>query len=149
MCNEIAEKQITASCSVVRAVLPLPIAILWVSRIVKVTYPVCKRHFLKSWFAAGLSERNLFFLGLGVLSVVFLLASIGYLYRLITTEQPEPFGTFGVVTLGFTVSYWGLYFWARRNTPIKISITPKNTLTFEFTNEAFAKEFRAANHTTS
>ena len=149
MCNEEATKTITASCSVVRGALPVPLAILWVSRIVRVTYPVCKKHHFKGWLAAGLSERNVFWLALGFFSILFLLAPIGYIYRLFTTGEHEEFGSFGIVTVGFTIVYWYLYFWAKRNTPIKITNATKDTTTFEFVNDEFAKKFRTLNSSAS
>lgn len=91
----------------------------------------------------------MFFLALGVLSGFFMLAPIGYVYRFVTTGQPEEFGMFGVVTTGFTTIYWGLYFWAKKNTPIKIVDSGKELTTFHFANAEFANEFRAINSNAS
>jgi hypothetical protein len=148
MCNDIAEKQVTASCSVLRGALPIPFfGILLSSR--RITYPVCKRHRLRAWFAAGLSERNLFYLGLGFLSIYCLIFTVGKVFDLIVTGTHHEFWGFDIFAVAFAACYWFLYFWAKKNTPIRIAGFKDGTLQFEFNNQQFANDFQVMNSNAS
>ena len=150
MCNEIAEKQVTASCSVLRGAFPIPfLGILLSSRVLRITYPVCKRHRLRAWFAAGLSERNLFYLGLGFLSIYCLLFTVRKVFDLIVTDTHPEFSGFDIFAVAFAAFYWFLYFWAKKNTPIRIAGIKDGTLQFEFNNHQFAEDFQAINSNVS
>jgi hypothetical protein len=118
---------------------------VWFSRITRITYPVCKKHHLKGWFAAGLAERNLFFLGLGVISVFCLLGIFGYINRALESSFSEQFNGWAVFCFVFPSIYWALFFWAKSAAPVRIRDAKTGEVSLEFSNEGFAREFKALN----
>jgi hypothetical protein len=129
----------------VRGAVPLPFALVWLARVTRITYPVCKKHRLKGWFAAGLSERNLFFLGLGVISVLCLVGILGYINRALDSSFSEQFNGWIVFCLVFPSIYWGLFFWAKSAAPVRIRDVKAGEVSLDFSNEEFAREFKAIN----
>jgi hypothetical protein len=142
VCCNAANKKLTASCSVVSGGIPVPFGMVVFSKIIKISYPICANHKLKAWFASGLSERNMFWLGLGFLSIFFIFTTF---MRLLSKGLLEGFRVWDAAILIFSISYWMIYFWAKNNTPVKILNANNNQATLFFINHEYLKEFSEAN----
>jgi len=132
MCGADADKTITTNFSVS-------------GDATRITYPICEKHHIKCRFAAALSKGNMFYLGLGVISIFCLLGYIGFINQVINESSIGQFNGWRFFFFGFPIVYWGLFFWARLNTPVRIRDAKKGEIALEFLNAEFAHEFKAAN----
>lgn len=144
-CSENPGKQLTVSCSVVTGGAPIPFGMLIFSKIFKISYPICARHKLKSWLASGLAERNLFWLGLGFLSIIFLMPVVLWIYFTVFEGLREEFGQFKLWCTILGISYWSIYLWAKANTPIKILTATDSKVSLLFANLDYADSFSKLN----
>ncbi|QDQ25558.1 hypothetical protein FNU76_03875 [Chitinimonas arctica] len=145
-CNGSATRVLTVDSKETKAVVPFGAGVVTIGKVTRIRYPVCNRHFLSGWFASGLSQRSLFYLMLGVLSMFTALAASLAIYRitgnLLHGKETEDF-PYGSVT--YTTLYWGLFFWARSATPVRFAGKTYFGTTFQFNNDEYADSFAKAN----
>ncbi len=144
-CGSEASAEITTKSKAVQKVGYFILFLLTTSRIIKITYPVCKAHKLMAYVSAKLSQRNGLNLTLGVLSVFAMLGPMGDIYRLVNgSPQPEVHLGWRLFMYGFPVLYWFLFFWGKSKAPVVIEDL-KGKVSFHFKNKLYGEEFESIN----
>lgn len=118
------------------------------SKVTQVRHPVCDRHYWRTWIASGLSQRSLVTLGLGVIAVCLLLQATLQIASLGSADGHAAFKGLGwssVLGLAYGLLFWFLYFWAKRNTPVKIAGASREGLLIRITNDGYAQRFSELN----
>ena len=140
-CGKVATHEIDAECSVVTKVGYFVLFATTTHRVVTISYPVCAKHRLIGAIAAKLSQRNLLNLGLGVFAVFFLFGICAALYAAFVTDKKIQITGFFSFPIIYILTYFGLYFWAKYNTPVKINNATDQEIELSFSNDLYGKEF--------
>jgi len=144
-CGGKATDQLETKCSVVTK---LGYSILFATtthQITSISYPVCHKHKIIGTIAAKLSQRNLFNLGLGVMACFFLYGIGVALFQNFIAGETSVNRDFLIFEILYVFVYVSFYFWAKKNTPVKINNATENELELSFNNDAYRKEFIALN----
>lgn len=144
-CGEEPTATATARCVVGKGVIPLPGFVMVRSNVLAVRYPVCKKHKLSAAIFGRLSQRNMFNLALGVLSVVLLLGFAAGLYRKVAGLPERPDAMPLVYGALLPAAYWIAFYLAKKHTPVKVADFKEAGVSFEFSNEQYAEEFQRKN----
>ncbi len=151
-CGEKATNVLESKCSVVAKVRYFVFFASTTHQVTKISYPVCHKHKLIGTIASKLSQRNLLNLGLGIMACIFLygiaVAIIAVLFQYITKDETaigigKGFLLFEAM---YVLVYFGLYCWAKYNTPVKINNATENEIELSFNNDAYKREFMALNN---
>lgn len=148
-CGGVATKQLPIQTANLVGAVNLGVVLAINSSVVTVYHPICKKHFFVGWLASGLSQKSMFYLGLGLFATFFAIFVPVMIYGMLTGKVDRTFGGFEIFSIVFPVVYWGLYFWAKRNTAVKFTRATATELQFAFNNDAYANEFASANGGTS
>ena len=141
-CNSESSEFIEAKSTALKKVGYFVFFLIKTSRVIKLRFPVCKKHKYKAAIASKISQRSQLNLILGVLSVFAALGPLGDIYRTINgTVQPDIGIRWGIFMYGFPAVYWALFFWAKNNSPILIEDTKKDEINLHFKNDDFGKSF--------
>jgi hypothetical protein len=144
-CCGSADATVTAKCQVAKSVIPLPGFAVVNSRVLRVSYPVCKKHKITALILGKLSQRNLLNLALGVVSVFLLIKLFTRCYQYINGIPIDP----DSVPIGYFIVlpalYWGAFYVAKKFTPVKISDFRNDGITFEFGNNEYLELFKSKN----
>jgi len=144
-CGEKATAEIESKCSVVKKVGYFVLFATTTHQVTSIRYPVCQKHKMIGAIACKLSQRNLFNLGMGVMTCFFMFGIGVTLFQFITeggTLVGDDFLFFETI---YVLIYFGLYFWAKKNTPVKINNATENEIELSFNNDTYEKEFIALN----
>ena len=114
-------------------------------QVVGIRYPVCHKHKMIGSIAGKLSQRNLFNLGMGVMGCLFLYGIGVALFQFITEGKTLVGNDFLYFETLYVLIYFGLFFWARKNTPVKINNAKENEIELSFNNDIYGREFITIN----
>jgi len=140
-CGKPATHEISSKCSVVTKVGYFVLFATTTHRVVRITYPVCAKHRLIGPIAAKLSQRNLINLGLGVIACFFIYGICVALYQSIVLGKITVSTEFLIFEIIYILTYFGLYYWSKNNTPVKINNATENEIELQFSNDQYSKEF--------
>ena len=144
-CGGPASTSAKARCTVTTGSALPGVFVYWKKRIVTVAYPICKNHAGSAAVFGRISRRSLFNLGLGYLSVMWLLMLLGYVLLSLSENEPERLRAIPVLAWAPPLAYWIVFFVAKRFTPVKLTdVTPEHA-TFRFSNGEYAKAFQSIN----
>ena len=144
-CGEKATDEIKSKCSVVTKVGYFVLFATTTHQVTRISYPVCHKHKIIGTIASKLSQRNLFNLGMGVMACFFLYGIGAALFQFITTGKTLVGKEFLLFEAMYVLIYFGLYFWAKKNTPVKINNATENEIELSFNNDTYGREFIALN----
>ena len=102
---------------------------------------MCAKHRLIGPIAAKLSQRNLINLGLGVIACFFIYGICVALYQSIVLGKITVSTEFLIFEIIYILTYFGLYYWSKNNTPVKINNATENEIELQFSNDQYSKEF--------
>jgi len=114
-------------------------------QVTRINYPVCHTHKIIGTIAGKLSQRNLLNLSMGVMAFFFLYGIGVALFQYITAGKSLVGKDFLLFEFMYILVYFGLYFWAKKNTPVKINNTTENEIELSFNNDTYGREFIALN----
>jgi hypothetical protein len=140
-CGKAATHEIGSECSVVTKVGYFVLFFRTTHRVVSISYPVCAKHRLIGAIAAKLSERNLINLGLGVMACFFICGICVALYQSIILGEISVSTGFLMFGIMYNLTYFGLYYWSKHNTPVKINNVTEDEIELSFSNDQYSKEF--------
>ena len=140
-CGKAATHEISSDCSVVTKVGYFVLFATTTHRVVTISYPVCAKHRLIGAIAAKLSQRNLLNLGLGVFAVFFLFGIWFGLFDPFVKGGKVVLTDFLIFEIIYCFTYFGLYFWSKYNTPVKINNATEQEIELSFSNDLYGKEF--------
>jgi hypothetical protein len=144
-CGEKAAAEIESKCSVVTKVGYFVLFATTTHQVTGIKYPVCHKHKIIGSIASKLSQRNLFNLGMGVLGCFFLYGIGVALFQFITEGKTLGGNNFLFIETMYVLMYFGLFFWAKKNTPVKINNATENEIELSFNNDTYGREFIAIN----
>jgi hypothetical protein len=144
-CGGKVTDEIKSQCSVVTKVGYFVLFATTTRRITSISYPVCHKHKIIGTIASKLSQRNLFNLGMGVMACFFLYGIGVALVQFITAGKTLVGKGFLLFEAMYILIYFGLYYWAKKNTPVKINNATENEIVLSFNNETYGREFIALN----
>jgi len=144
-CNANADGTVKATSSAVKKARYFILFLQTTSRVIELDVPVCRSHRIKAAIASWLSKRSMLSLGLGVLSVFVVFGPIGEVVRFLNgAEQLDTSPGWRAFMYGYPVTYWALFFWAKKSSPILIE-DQKEKIFFRFRSDEFANEFSRLN----
>jgi len=144
-CGAKATDEIESKCSVVTKAGYFVLFATTTHQITRIRYPVCHKHRMIGSIAGKLSQRNLFNLGMGVLACFFLYGIGVALFQFITEGKTLVGNDFLFFETMYVLIYFGLYFWAKKNTSVKINNATENQIELSFNNNTYGREFIALN----
>jgi hypothetical protein len=144
-CGEKATDEIESKCSVVTKAGYFVLFATTTHQVTRIRYPVCHKHKMIGATAGKLSQRNLFNLGMGVMACFFLYGIVFALFQFITEGKTLVGNDFLFFETMYVLIYFGLYFWAKKNTPVKIYNATENEIELSFNNDTYGREFIALN----
>ena len=144
-CGGKATDEIESKCSVVTKVGYFVLFATTTHQVTRICYPVCHKHKIIGTIAGKLSQRNLLNLGMGVLACVFLYGIGVALFQFITAGETSIGKNFLLFEAMYVLVYFGFYFWAKKNTPVKINNATENEIELSFNNDTYRTEFMALN----
>jgi hypothetical protein len=136
-----ATHKISSKCSVVTKVKYFLLFATTTHRVAKISYPVCAKHRMIGAIATKLSQRNLLNLGFGVLACFFIYGICVALYQSIVLGKIIVSTEFLMFEIMYILTYFGLYYWSKHNTPVKITNATENEIELLFSNEQYSKDF--------
>ncbi len=143
--NQDAEDVVRLTSRAVKKVGYWVLFMTYTSRVVTLYFPVSREHTLRAVLSSRLSERRLFSLFLGVVSIYAIMWAGVDLYRLFNSPEPYEFSWWKVgFFYAFPIAYWWLFFWAKNNAPIIIQDLQGKTVLL-FKNDDFGRAFADAN----
>lgn len=145
VCGGHADKELALDSSAVQGVTNIGIGVIVTSKVTRVRHPVCSRHYFKAWVASGLSQRSLVGLGMGVLAALPILSLLIAGIQFVAYDTPIQFNSTMAIGLAVSNIYFYFFFWARRNTSVRISATTPASIELAFNSEAYAKAFAEKN----
>ena len=141
-CREKATDEIESKCSVVTKLGYFVLFATTTHQVTKIIYPVCHKHKEIGTIAGKLSQRNLLNLGMGVIACFFLFGIGEALFQFITMGETATYNKdFLMFEVMYVIIYFGLYHWAKINTPVKINNATATEIEISFNNDMYRREF--------